>query len=296
MNSRVKTTILAFSLITLLASSFADAARLGRGRSAGMQRAAPTQSYQPAPAPRAPMQPAPTPAPQKGSGIGGMVAAGAAGAAAGYLLGNAMHDGKAGNGQSGGFPWLFVIGGALAGLALLSFFRNRAAKQQRRDPAPQSGQPMYYQPQPAQGGIPPIGSGMQQYGSGTTPPPASLQRLPDGTEVPHFLRQAKATFLHLQNLNSLDSLEEIRKYMTPDLFQALKEDIAANTEPADFPQLDCQVVEATTEAGRMICSVRFSGQVSESVGSPTLPFSETWHYVKDDASNGKWLVAGIQQG
>ncbi|WP_174876074.1 Tim44 domain-containing protein [Vogesella oryzae] len=293
MNSRVKTTVLAISLITLLASPFADAARLGKGRSTGMQRTAPTQSYQQSIPPRAPAQAAPAQQ-QRGSGIGGMVAAGAAGAAAGYLLGNAMNDGKAGTGEQGGFPWLYVIGGALAGLALLSLFRRRAANSQPR-PLPQTQQPMHYQPAGANG-IPPIGSGSPQFGgSGLTPPPSSLQRLPDGTEVPHFLRQAKATFLHLQNLNSADSLEEVRKYLTPDLFQALQEDIAANTEPADFPQLDCQVVESTEESGRMICSVRFHGMVSESVGAAAVPFSETWHYLKDGNSNGKWLVAGIQQ-
>lgn len=297
MNSRVKTTVLALSLITVLASPFADAARLGKGRSAGMQRSTPTQSFQQqAIPPKAPLQTAPAPQ-RKGSGVGGMVAAGAAGAAAGYLLGSAMNDGKTTNGEDGGFPWLYVIGGSLAGLALLSFFRRRAANQQMsRAPQSLNTQPMQFQPAGANG-IPPIGSGNPQFGgSGLTPPPASLQRLPDGTEVPHFLRQAKATFLHLQNLNSADSLEEVRKYLTPDLFQALKEDISANTEPADFPQLDCQVLEGSMENGRMICSVRFHGLVSESVGAPAVPFSETWHYLKDDSSNGKWLVAGIQQG
>lgn len=296
MISRAKTSILALSLIAVLASPLAEAARVGKGKSAGMQRAAPTQSFnqQQAVPGKAPMQAPGQMAPQqKGSGIGGMVAAGAAGAAAGYLLGNALGDHENGN---GGFPWLAVIGGSLAGLALLSFFRRRAASKQVPHRAPPlQTQPTHFQPAPA-GGIPPIGSGQQPAfgGGGITPPPMSLQRLPDGTEAPHFLRQAKATFLHLQNLNSADSLEEVRKYMTPDLFNALKEDIAANTEPADFPQLDCQVIEATVENSRMIASVRFHGMVSESVGTPAVAFSETWHYVKDDA-NGKWLVAGIQQ-
>lgn len=291
MITRAKTSILALSLIAVLATPFAEAARVGKGKSAGMQRATPTQSFQqqnaiPA---KTPTQVAPQ---QKGSGVGGMVAAGAAGAAAGYLLGSAMGD------DDGGFPWLAVIGGSLAGLALLSFLRRRAASQQaaRRAP-PLQTQPMHFQPSPAgANGIPPIGSGNNAMGgSGLTPPPASFQRLPDGTEAPHFLRQAKATFLHLQNLNSADSLEEVRKYMTADLFNALKDDMAANTEPADFPQLDCQIVEATVESSRMIASVRFNGMVSETVGAPAVQFSETWHYVKDDSSNGKWLVAGIQQ-
>lgn len=231
---------------------------------------------------------------QKGSGIGGMLAAGAVGAAAGYMLSSAF------GGTNGGFPWMAVIVGGLGGLALLSFFRNRAANRQRQQAPRPMSMPNASRFEPAaagpNGAIPPIGSGMQpQGGSGLTPPPASLQRLPDGTEIPHFLRQAKATFLHLQNLNSAESLEEVRKYMTPDLFNALRDDISSNSEAADFPQLDCTVIEAVNEGGRMIASVRFSGTVSESVGSAAVPFSEVWHYVKDDSNSAKWLIAGIQQ-
>ena len=279
MNSRVKTTVLALSLITVLAAPFAEAARLGKGRSAGMQRSAPTQTFQQQQAVpgKAPTQLAPQ---QKGSGVGGALVAGAAGAAAGYMLGSALSDGQAsaGSQQAPGdsFPWLYVIGGALAGLALLSFFRRRAAKPYgQRAPAPLHSQPMQFQ---AAGGVPPIGSSQPAFGgSGLTPPPSSLQRLPDGTEVPHFLRQAKATFLHLQSMNSPDSVDEVKKYMTPELFAALRDDIAANTEPADFPQLECVVVDAANEGSRMVASVRFSGTVSEHVGAAPQPFSETWH-------------------
>lgn len=288
MSTRAKSTFLALSMVCLLAAPFADAARVGKGKSAGMQRSAPTQSFQQqqavpgkAAAPVAPQQ--------KGSGVGGMVAAGAAGAAAGYLLGSAMGD------DDGGFPWMAVILGGLGGLGLLAFLRSRALKKQAtmRAPQPMSMGQAHFQPA---GGIPPIGSGQPQQfgGSGLTPPPASLQRLPDGTEVPHFLRQAKATFLHLQNLNSAESLEEVRKYMTPELFLALQEDIKANTEMADFPQLDCQVIEAVNEGNRMVASVRFSGMVSENVGASAVPFAETWHYVKEGDSS-RWLIAGIQQ-
>lgn len=298
MTSRAKTAIMALSLICALAAPFADAARLGKGKSAGMQRATPTQNYQqpstaPAhqPAPAAPAAIPGTPAPQK-SGIGGMLAAGALGAAAGYMLSSAF------GGAGGGFPWMAIILGGLGGLALLSFLRNRAAKrQQAPQPMPMQNASRF-EPAAAgpNGAIPPIGSGMApQGGSGLTSPPSSLQRLPDGTEIPHFLRQAKATFLHLQNLNSAESLEEVRKYLTPDLFTALREDINSNNEAADFPQLDCVVTEAVNEGGRMIASVRFSGTVSENVGAPAVPFSEVWHYIKEDSSSAKWLIAGIQQ-
>lgn len=329
MTTRAKTIMLAFTMVSMLAAPFAEAARLGKGKSAGMQRSAPTRSYQQqAPArPVAPPAQAPAPVqaqPKSGPGIGTAVAAGAAGAAAGYMLGSAMSD-KGGQQQapaaangnadpalaaqaqgqqpqkSSGMPWgtLALLGLVLAGGYM--FFRRKAGAARPAMAAPQAaGMPQNmggYQEPARFDSIPKIGSGLSgaQAGFGGGAISEAPARLPDGTETPHFLRQAKATFLHLQNLNSTESLEEVRKYMTPDLFNALREDIAANTEVADFPQLDCQLSEASMEGGRYIASVRFSGTVSEAVGASAEPFSEYWHYIKDDSTNGKWLVAGIQQ-
>jgi hypothetical protein len=309
-----KTTVLALTLVSLLAAPFADAARLGKSRNSGMYRTAPSQTVRAAPAP-APLQPVPQapaqpqPAPRKGPGIGTAIAAGAAGAAAGYMLGHATSANAAPPAQTApapngstqswasapaapapSFPWGTL---ALVGLAVLGaylFFRRRSAtgEQMRRDYQPEPQAAM--QPGQAFPPIPQIGSGMPGFNQ-----PAVPSRLPDGTETPNFLRQAKATFLHLQSLNTPESVEEIRRYMTPELFNELRNDIATNGDVADFPQLECNLLEAVQEGGRYIASVRFSGTVSESVGAPTQPFSETWHYLKDPAVADRWVVAGIQQ-
>ncbi|TIC83367.1 Tim44 domain-containing protein [Crenobacter intestini] len=303
MVTRAKTAVLAFSLATLLAAPFAEAAKLGKSKSFGMKRSTPSQSYQ-QPAPMQPAQPmAPAQQPRKGPGLGTAVAAGAAGAAAGYMLGSAMSDSSSGASESGsGMPW-----GTLAMLGLLfvggmMLFRRRAAHPAA--PAMRVPQPAgpYAAPQPAPapapaqfGGIPKIGSGLAGGAAAAASAPAfGAQRLPDGTETAHFLRQAKATFMHLQSLNSADNVDEISKYMTPEMFAEIRAEILANHTLADFPQLDCQVVDAATEGGRHIASVRFTGTVSEEVGAPAQPFSETWHYVKE-GNSPRWLLAGIQQ-
>lgn len=296
---RAKTTVLAFTLVTLLAAPFAEAARLGKSRSSGMMRSAPTPSYQ-APAPR-PLPTAPAQAPAKGPGLGTAIAAGAAGAAAGYMIGSAMNNNTpasapASEPAGSGMPWGTI---ALLGLLLvggLMLFRRKNATPAMRAPLP-VGMPKGMSQEPARfEPLPKIGAGFgtaPAYGSGPMAA-SSLARLPDGTETPNFLRQAKATFLHLQSLNTPDSLEEIRKYLTPELFEALRTDIAGNDDVADFPQLDCQLIEAVEEAGRYIASVRFAGSVSETVNAAPVPFGETWHYVKDK-NGSRWLLAGIQQ-
>ncbi|MEN3812030.1 Tim44-like domain-containing protein [Chromobacterium piscinae] len=337
MTTRAKTIVLAFTMVSVLATPFAEAARLGKGKSAGMQRSAPTRSYQPstpvpqpmaAPAPRGAAVP-PAQAPAK-SGVGTALAAGAAGAVAGaaigYMAGSSGNDKAAQQGQQqnaapadqqsqaahqpaqqpekGGMPWGML---ALLGLVLVGgmmFFRRKAGNPAANAPQP-AGMPRGMADNHGQSNfdaIPKIGSGMNGgaapagngFGGGFNAAPAPA-RLPDGTETPHFLRQAKATFLHLQSLNTPESLEEVRKYMTPDLFSALAGDIAGNSGVADFSQLDCQLSDATVENGAYIASVTFSGNVSEEVGAPAVPFTETWHYVKDGGTGGKWLVAGIQQ-
>ena len=311
MNTRAKTMILAFSLASMLAAPFAEAARMGGGRSSGMRRSTATQSYTPPPAQAAPAA-APAPAQKSGIGVGTAEATGVAGAAAGYMIGSAMNNnGRAAAPSSApvataapapapaqpGIPWHLV---ALLGLIFvvgLIWFRRRVGMPNGLPPS--MGAPLQAPRDSRFDPIPAIGSGIPGY-SNNTPQQlqdTGLRRLPDGTETPYFMRQAKATFQHLQSLNSPDSVDEVRRYMTPELFAELRGDIGRNGDVADFPQLDCQLLSAGEEEGRYVASVRYSGLVSEEVNAAPVPFSETWHFVKDTGSglSGKWMVAGIQQ-
>ncbi len=310
--------VLSLTLAGMLAAPLAEAARFGKSRSSGMQRSAPTQSYrQAAPAPVAPAAtPAPAQPARSGPGVGTAIAAGAAGAAAGYMLGNAMnsHGNATANSaaekqaagtpaaaapaqpESGGFGIGTLLLLALGGFLLFRFMKRR---QQAAGAAPAGLQPQSRPLDPNAFRVNPTGSvplpGSLGGGAGFGAAPMGITRLPDGTETPHFLRQAKATFMHLQSMNNPDNVEEVRKYLTPDMFEQLKADISTNSETAEFPQLDAEVIDAAQENGQIVASVRFSGMVSESVNAPTVPFAETWHYVKSDATGQKWVVAGIQQ-
>ena len=117
----------------------------------------------------------------------------------------------------------------------------------------------------------------------------------DGTAHAVFLRQARARFMHLQSMNHHSNVEELRRYFTPDMYIAIRDAVLNNQELAEFPQLDTEIIDHTEENGQFICSVRFSGLVSESVHAPAVPFNETWHFVKQRQGNNDWLVAGIQQ-
>lgn len=315
----------------MLASPLAEAGRLGSGRSSGMSRSysrpAPTPGYsrpqQAAPQPYAPQPyraPAAQPQQRSGPGWGGVAAGAAAGAAAGYLLGQSgssspapaaapapaapatASDAALGGApaQPSSFPWgmLFLLGGV--GLAGFYFLRRKSATAA----APAAGN------YAGRGGVAGAGDGGRVFrigegavDAGSSAPsgfasaaPSRGERLPDGTDVPAFLRQAKASFMHLQTMNSPDNIDELRKYLTPELYESIKADVLANQDTAEFPSLQAEVVETGIEGGHYIATVRFSGMVSESVNAPEQPFEELWHFIKPTASGSpKWLVAGIQQ-
>lgn len=285
--------------MSFLTAGFVEAARLGGGRSTGMQRSQVTRSAPPRQAaPQAPVQQAPQQAqPQRsGPGWGGVAAGAAAGAVGGYMLGQAMSD-KPGQGapqasatapferQQSSTPWGWIL--LLGGLGVLGamFFLRRNAQPARG--------PAYAAPAGANAGqdrkVFRMGEGM------SAAPAAAITRLPDGTEAAAFLRQARASFAHIQSLNSPEQLEEVRRYLTPQLFDELKLEISANREVAEFSDLNLDLLAAEQDGEQMVASVRFSGRVSESLHAPAVPFAEIWHFVRPVVGDPRWVLAGIQQ-
>lgn len=308
-----KTLMVVMMSTTLFAANVAEAKRVGGGRSGGMQRQA-------APAPQrnnnaqqqqqAPQQQQAAPA-QKSGGMGmmgGVLGGLAAGSLLGYMFGSNNASGAAEG--DGGVPWgtLLLLGALTAGGVMWM---------RRRKPAAQPSNGMAYagaSPAPAFPQAPAAQPAQQDRvfrigeGAGSAAPAATgslfgaaaaqqqpLTRLPDGTEVAAFLRQARASFMHMQSLNSPAQAEEMRRYMTPELFADLKDDIGSNTDVAEFPELNVNMLEAVNEGGRMIASVEFTGRVSESLHAAPVAFREVWHFVRPIGSDPRWLLAGIQQ-
>ncbi|MGB9191944.1 MULTISPECIES: Tim44 domain-containing protein [unclassified Acinetobacter] len=303
-------------MAAMVVAPMAEAKRAGGGKSHGMSRsAAPTQSYQ-QPRQVTPVQQPVAPAQQKsGSGVGKMVAAGVAGAAVGAVAANALADDKAASEaqtqqeeEKGGIPgWIWIL---LAAAVAFFLFRKFGAKKKLATNNP-------YAPNNA-GNTAPFGQqtaaprssndstnifGQSVGGSAATQAPfgaASTQsgnKLPDGTEPAAFLRVARQRFNHIQSMNTASNIAEIQRYLTPDLYQSMYNDIMANQDQdvAEFSNLNAMVVDSATENGQYVVSVRFTGTVSEDLNSLPQPFTEIWHFVKSAGSNQDWLVAGIQQ-
>ncbi|NNH00888.1 TIM44-like domain-containing protein [Acinetobacter sp. ANC 5414] len=308
-------------MAALVVAPMAEAKRAGGGKSHGMSRSAtPSQSYQqPRQATPAP-QPTTAPAQQSGSGVGKMVAAGVAGAAIGAVAANAMADDKpAASGadataqqqeEKGGLPsWIWIL---LAAAVAFFLFRKFGAKKKLAANNP-------YAPNNA-GNTAPFGQqtaaprtsndnsnifGQTVGGSAAAATQApfgaastqSGSQLPDGTEPAAFLRVARQRFNHIQSMNTASNIAEIQRYLTPDLYQSMYNDIMANQDQdvAEFSNLNAMVTDSANENGQYVVSVRFTGTVSEDLNSLPQPFAEVWHFTKPAGSNQDWLVAGIQQ-
>lgn len=279
----------------------AEAKRLGGARSGGMQR---QQVTQPATPPNtaggAPAQAAPA----AGAAAATAAPAAAAGAAAkrswaGPLAGLAAGLGLAALASYLGF------GEALANImliALLAFavmaviglvMRNRMARNGTPAMAGAGAGGGTSSGSRAFGGTR-IGSGL----GALAPAHAAPGAIPADFDAAGFARNAMAQFTALQSANDARDLQRLKDYVTPEMFELVREDLEAR---GDQPQqtevfgLNAQVVEVVEEADRYIVSVRFTGSVREQAGAVPEDLDEIWHLTKPRTGFGGWLVAGIQQ-
>lgn len=323
-------------MAALAISPLAEAKRAGGGKSHGMARSTTSSQSYSSPSYQQPRQVAPVQqpatAPQRsGPGVGSMVAAGVAGAAVGAVAAHALADDKptsteqratqAGANQSddqqqavqaqhqekkGGIPgWLWVL--LAAGVAFF-VFRKFGAKKKLAANNPyapnNNGQNMTSRPAAPTNTAGDTNIFGQSVGGGTaTQAPfggattSNGNQLPDGSEPASFLRVARQRFNHIQSINSASNVEEIRRYLTPELYNSMYNDIMENQDQdvAEFSNLNAMVVDSATENGQYVVSVRFTGTVSEDLNSLPQPFTEIWHFVKPVGSQQDWVVAGIQQ-
>ena len=207
-----------------------------------------------------------------------------------------------------GLGWLFSQGGmgALlpllllgAGIAFIMFMMKR----QREAAGMQAGQagrsPLQYDgagnagndrgavPLPSQ--VPPTA-----WGGGAT---AQAPAIPAGFDTAGFLKQAKVNFIRLQEANDRADLDTLRDVTSEKLYEQLAADIRHRTgaQQTEVANLDASVLEVVTEEDMHWASVRFSGQVRETVGGLPTAFAEVWHLSKPVAGDSGWLVAGIEQ-
>lgn len=288
--------------LALMHAGFADAARMGGGRSFGMQRSiappaarvAPNNSFT-GPAAR-PVMPATPGATTARPATGAAAPAGAAsrtsrwlGPIAGLAAGLGLAALFSHLGLSQGFGSLLLIG--LVILAAIALLRAFAA---RRSPGP-----LQY----AGASVPPRASFEPPRPPAVDPAwgspaaDAGAPPYPPGFDPAPFVAQAKQQFRRLQAAYDRGDRASLADVTTPEMQAEIARDIAARGPqvPTEVVTLDADVVEVVQEGDRYVASVRFHGTLREDGRATAEPFEELWHLVKPVDGSSGWLLAGIQQ-
>lgn len=272
----------------------AEAKRLGGGQSSGMQRnvspapaSAPSQAA--AAKPGAPAA-APAAAQPKRNWMGPL-----AGLAAGLGIAALLSHFGLGEGM-GDFLMILLLAGA-AFVVIRMLLRKKAA------PAPE---PMQYAGVGGPGMAPPpvtdlpggssaatANSTAAAMGAATTARP-----IPADFDAEGFVRIAKLNFVRLQAANDTRNLDDLREFLTPELFAEVQLQITERgpaPQQTDVVTLNAELLEVVSEGGRHIASVRFHGMLREEANAPAAAFDEVWNLVKPLDGQRGWMVAGIQQ-
>jgi len=263
----------------------AEAARLGGGKSFGMQRQAVT------PRPAAPTQAAPAPSAPAGAAAAapkrnwmGPIAGLAAGLGIAALL---SHFGL-GEGMAN---ILMIALLAMAAVFVVKLLMRRAAPARPSDPLQYAGgaRPELARDEPSVVPFP---------GARAAVNADSAARIPAGFDSEGFLRVAKLNFIRLQAANDSGDLADIREFVSPELYAEIKMQLDERGQAAqqtDVVTLNAELLEVVSEDARHIASVQFSGMLRETAGAPATPFTEVWHLAKPVAGDQGWIIAGIQQ-
>jgi predicted lipid-binding transport protein (Tim44 family) len=294
----------ALAAIALLGADFADARRLGGGRSFGMQRqAAPPPAVAPAPTtPGAASNPV---MPANPATAAARSAAPAAGAAAT---------------RSGASRWLGPIAGLAAGLGLAALLSHLGLSETfasllllgllvigavflvrlflaRRTVQPAMSGAAYRSPSAAL----PSADGRARFEpmwGGAATAAAATRAFPPGFDPAPFVQQSKLQFRKLQEAYDRGDRDALADVMTPEMLAEVMRDLDQRGAhvPTDVVALDAEVLEVVQEGRNYVAGVRFTGALREDGASEAKPFVETWNLVKPVDGRSGWLLAGIQQG
>ena len=271
--------VAALAIGLTMAVGNAEAARVGGGKSFGMQRQmAPVSKPAPTVAPAAaPGAVNPAAAQPRRSWVGPL-----AGLAAG--LGLAALASHFGFGEELANMLMFALL-AFAVMAVVGYFlRKRAGGQQATMAgagAPYNAPASMYQANNLSGGS-----------------VASASNIPANFDTEGFLRNAKVGFIRLQAAHDAGDLADIREFTSPEMFAEIRMDLDQRhgaPQKTDIVSLNAEILDVAEESQRYIVSVRFNGLLREEADAAPVTIDEIWHLTKPVTGQGGWVLAGIQQ-
>ena len=290
-------TLLVAGLLTL--PQPVDARRMGSGGNVGRQYSMPRQPAAPQQLQRPVQAQGPTATagqrpPQPGGAsrwLGPLAGLAAGGLLASLFMGGGFH----------GFQVMdFVV---IAALAFGAFMLWRWFRRSQARPLPATA---YGRTAPADTGpglTPPAhdlgGSGLSQSGLGEArTQPGGGNEFPVWFDGAAFAAGAKDHYIRLQAAWDKADFNDLRDYLTPELYAELQRERAALAGPqyTEVVRLQTELVSVQRDGDLAVASILFSGLIREDRQGPAQEFREIWHVQHQWASAaGDWYIAGIQQ-
>ena len=303
--------IIAVSGLTLTAVTFdAEAARVGKGGSAGRQSSNVTsqKAAQPAAATSTTTQRSAT-APAAAATAGAAAKTGAsqwlgplAGIAAGLGIAALLsHLGL--GGAFADFLVLALIAGVVVFGVMFVLRRMRgpqpaaqgagaggpSANTMWRETSEPAAQAPVALPASATGSMSAAGFGSD------APAPDQNWFIPVDFDTQRFLSEAKKQFVSIQKVWDSGNIAEMRNFLTEDLMKELQAQLSDRIEEnhTEVVLLNAELLGIEKVSDGHLASVRFSGMLREQAGAEAFRFEEVWNLFKPE--QGGWLLAGIQQ-
>lgn len=121
--------------------------------------------------------------------------------------------------------------------------------------------------------------------------------LPAGFDMTSFLAGARDHYRTLQKAWNENDLGKIQEYVSPEVYNALREERATLTgeQHTEVMFVDAELVRADQAANRAEVSVKFSGRYRDTVEGIEEPITDIWHLERDLSQSGTpWHIVGIE--
>lgn len=309
LKSLVTAFFLTFAACTIIMPDYADAARLGGGRSFGSKPA----MRSPATPPAAVQRQAQPNAAQRQNAVPGQTGrgflGGMGGILGGLLAGTLIGSLLSGAGFSGGGLLDILLIGVLIFVGLKLFARRRAsapssapaaaagaAGGMMQTPMPQP-EPLRYADTAAANAPSAAQDAWSALGDGGTPQPQAPQ-VPAGFDADEFLRGAKLAYTRLQASWDKRDLNDIAQFTTPAVQEAIREQLSQEPQSSrtEIMLINAQLLEVTEDGSTEHAQVYFDVLLREDPAQQTPTNArEIWHFVRDRQTAGMWKLDGIQQ-
>ena len=131
--------------------------------------------------------------------------------------------------------------------------------------------------------------------SGADSQPAAFSPQPEWFDKERFLGGAKEHFMTLQRAWDNNDFKEIQEYVTPERYNLLREERAA--QPAntrtEILRLCAELGDIREHDSQAEATVIFHGVLDEN--GEQNEFNETWHLIRELREDAPWYVQGIEQ-